>query len=68
MSDPLAYTRADFPLLDRRIDGRPITYLDSASTSPKPRCVIDAVTRVYTTATANVHRGVHILADEVTDM
>jgi cysteine desulfurase / selenocysteine lyase len=67
VSDPLAFTRADFPLLQRLIDGQPITYLDSASTSPKPRCVIDAVSGVYTDLTANVHRGVHVLADEATD-
>jgi cysteine desulfurase / selenocysteine lyase len=67
VTDPLAFTRDDFPLLRRTIDGRAITYLDSASTSPKPQCVIDAVTRVYTDMTANVHRGVHILADEATD-
>jgi cysteine desulfurase/selenocysteine lyase len=66
VSDPLAFTRGDFPLLERRIDDRPITYLDSASTSPKPRCVIDAVTSVYRGMTANVHRGVHTLADEAT--
>ncbi len=65
--EPLAFTRAEFPLLQRRIDDMPITYLDSASTSPKPRCVIDAVTDVYTRETANVHRGVHTLADEVTE-
>lgn len=67
MNDPLAFTRADFPLLSRLIDGKPLTYLDSASTSPKPRCVIDAVTRVYTEMTANVHRGVHVLSDEATE-
>ncbi len=64
--EPFAATRADFPLLARTIDGLPIVYLDSASTSPKPQCVIDAVTRVYRELTANVHRGVHALADEVT--
>ena len=64
--EPLAHTRADFPLLERTIDGRPIVYLDSASTAPKPRCVIEAVTRVLSSRTANVHRGVHALADEVT--
>ena len=66
MSDPLAFTRKDFPLLRRTIDGQPLTYLDSASTTPKPQCVIDAVTRIYTQSTANVHRGVHLLADEAT--
>ena len=64
--EAFAATRADFPLLERTLDGRPIVYLDSASTSPKPRCVIDAVARVYCELTANVHRGVHALADEVT--
>ncbi len=64
--DPLERTRADFPLLARTVDGRPITYLDSASTAPKPRCVIDAVARCYTQHTANVHRGVHVLSDEAT--
>ncbi len=67
MSDPLAYTRKEFPLLSRTIDGSPIVYLDSASTTPKPQCVIDAVTRLYRESTANVHRGVHVLADEVTE-
>ncbi len=57
----------DFPLLKRLIDGRPLTHLDSASTAPKPRCVIDAVTRFYTEHTANVHRGVHVLSEEATD-
>jgi cysteine desulfurase / selenocysteine lyase len=66
MTDPLSFTRDEFPLLRRRIDDQPITYLDSASTSPKPQCVIDAVSAVYTGETANVHRGVHTLADEVT--
>ena len=64
--DPLAWTRADFPLLQRQIDGRPMVHLDSASTAPKPQCVIDAVTRYYRESTANVHRGVHVLSDEAT--
>jgi cysteine desulfurase / selenocysteine lyase len=59
--------RNDFPLLSRTIDGERITYLDSASTAPKPTCVIDAVARVYGSYTANVHRGVHLLADEATE-
>lgn len=66
-ADPLARTRADFPLLRRTIDGKPLTYLDSASTTPKPECVIDAVGCCYRTYTANVHRGVHVLSEEATE-
>ncbi len=66
-SDALAWTRADFPLLRRRIDGRPLVHLDSASTAPKPECVIEAVTRFYREHTANVHRGVHVLSEEATE-
>jgi cysteine desulfurase/selenocysteine lyase len=58
--------KADFPLLSREVDGMPITYLDSASTTPKPRAVIDAVTRYYTEMGANVHRGVHPLGEAAT--
>jgi cysteine desulfurase/selenocysteine lyase len=56
----------DFPLLARELDGQPITYLDSASTTPKPRAVIDAVVRYYTEMGANVHRGVHPLGEAST--
>lgn len=66
--DPLIWTRADFPLLQRRIDGQPIIHLDSASTAPKPQPVIDAVLRVYRECTANVHRGVHVLSEEATEL
>lgn len=66
-TDPLAWTRDDFPLLARRVDGHPIVHLDSGSTAPKPRCVIDAVLRFYTECTANVHRGVHGLSEEATE-
>ncbi len=66
MTDDLAFTRAEFPFLRRQIDGHPITYLDNASTTPKPQSVIDAVTAVYTDGISNVHRGVHAIADEVT--
>jgi cysteine desulfurase/selenocysteine lyase len=58
--------KADFPLLQRELDGTPITYLDSASTTPKPRAVIDAVVRYYTEMGANVHRGVHPLGEAST--
>ncbi|MEI8123098.1 MAG: cysteine desulfurase [bacterium] len=67
-TDPLAWTRNDFPLLGRLVDGFPITHLDSASTAPKPRCVIEAVTRFYEEYTANVHRGVHGLSEEATEL
>ena len=67
-SNTLAWTRDDFPLLRRLIDGLPLTHLDSASTTPKPQCVIDAVTDYYTHHTANVHRGVHVLSEEATDL
>lgn len=66
-SDPLKWTRSDFPLLGRQVDGQPIVHLDSGSTAPKPQCVIDAVTRFYTDHTANVHRGVHGLSEEATE-
>lgn len=66
-SDPLKWTRSDFPLLSRTVDGQPIVHLDSGSTAPKPQCVIDAVTRFYTGHTANVHRGVHGFSEEATE-
>jgi cysteine desulfurase/selenocysteine lyase len=59
--------KRDFPLLARELDGVPITYLDSASTTPKPREVIDAVTRYYTEIGANVHRGEHPLGESATE-
>src|SRR5215207_11242919 len=58
--------RSDIPLLARELGGRPLVFLDNASTTPKPRSVIDAVVSVYETATANVHRGVHSLGEEAT--
>jgi cysteine desulfurase/selenocysteine lyase len=59
--------RRDFPNLAREVHGRPLVYLDSAATSFKPQQVIDAVVDMYTAHTANVHRGVHALAEEATD-
>jgi cysteine desulfurase/selenocysteine lyase len=60
--------RADFPLLRRKLGGRPVIYLDSAATALKPQAVIDAVTRYYTDCTANVRRGVHALSEEASDL
>jgi len=64
--DPQAI-KADFPLLQREIKGRPITYLDSASSSQKPRVVLDAMTTYYETIHANVHRGVYEIAEAATN-
>jgi cysteine desulfurase/selenocysteine lyase len=58
--------RADFPILRRRIRGKPLVYLDNAATSQKPQSVIDAVTRFYTAENANIHRGVHYLSERAT--
>ncbi|AKU96276.1 Cysteine desulfurase [Labilithrix luteola] len=58
--------RPEFPLLKREFDGRPVVFLDNASTTPKPRSVIDAVVNVLERSTANVHRGVHSLGEEAT--
>jgi cysteine desulfurase/selenocysteine lyase len=66
ISKMAARVRPDFPLLARSVGGRPLVFLDSASTTPKPRVVIDAVTHYYEHCTANVHRGVHALGEEAT--
>ena len=58
--------RTDFPILTRQIHGRPLVYLDSASSSQKPRPVIDAMHHYYTTTHANIHRGVYTLSEEAT--
>ena len=58
--------RADFPILRRKIGGKPLIYLDNAATSQKPKAVIDAIDRYYHEYNANVHRGVHRLSEEAT--
>jgi len=62
----LASLRKDFPILNRRVRGRPLVYLDNAATSQKPRAVIEALSRYYEQSNANVHRGVHTLGEEAT--
>ena len=62
-----AQIRSDFPILRRRVHDRPLVYLDSAATSQKPRQVIEALVRYYECSNANVHRGVHTLAEEATE-
>jgi cysteine desulfurase/selenocysteine lyase len=58
--------RADFPILSQRVRGKPLVYLDNAATSQKPRAVIEAVSRFYSTENANIHRGVHFLSERAT--
>ena len=64
--DPVA-ARAQFPILGRRINDRPLVYLDSAASAQKPDVVMEAMTRASRTAYANVHRGLHTLANETTE-
>ncbi|MDS4009898.1 MAG: cysteine desulfurase [Defluviicoccus sp.] len=59
--------REDFPILKRRIRGRPLVYLDSAASAQKPKAVLDAMQVAQETIYANVHRGVHTLSQEATD-
>ena len=63
----VASVRAQFPLLDVEVHGRPIVYLDSAATSQKPRAVLDAMQTYYETTNANVHRGVYAIAERATN-
>lgn len=67
MSLDVAAIKADFPILARQINGKPLIYLDSANTSQKPRQVIDAMADYYRMHNANVHRGSYQLAVEATD-
>ncbi len=59
--------RGDFPILDRKVHGRPLVYLDNSATSQKPRVVLDALNDYYTRLNANVHRGLHTLSEEATN-
>ena len=60
--------REDFPILGREVYGRPLVYLDNAATTQKPRCVVEAITEEYYNVNANVHRGVHYLSQQATDL
>jgi cysteine desulfurase/selenocysteine lyase len=59
--------RADFPILSRQVNGRPLVYLDNGASAQKPRAVIEAVTRSYAEEYANVHRGLHYLSNLATE-
>jgi cysteine desulfurase/selenocysteine lyase len=58
--------RSDFPILHRKVHGKPLVYLDSAASSQKPKQVIDAISHYYMTSHANIHRGIHALGEEAT--
>lgn len=60
--------RSDFPILERKVYDRPLVYLDNAATTQKPRCVVDAMSEEYFSVNANVHRGVHFLSQQATDL
>lgn len=68
MAMDIAAIRREFPILEREVNGRPLIYLDNTATSQTPREVTDAITRMYTSTKANVHRGVHTLSQEATDL
>ncbi|MCB2151548.1 MAG: aminotransferase class V-fold PLP-dependent enzyme, partial [Rhodobacteraceae bacterium] len=63
----IARVRADFPILSREVNGKPLVYLDNGASAQKPRVVIDAMTRAYEYEYANVHRGLHYLSNLATD-
>jgi cysteine desulfurase/selenocysteine lyase len=64
----IAKVRQDFPILDQKIKGKPLIYLDNAATTQKPQIVIDAISQFYNTNNANVHRGAHTLSDNATEL
>lgn len=59
--------RADFPILSRKVNGKPLVYFDNGATSQKPQIVIDAISKYYQEINANIHRGVHTLSQLATD-
>lgn len=63
----LEATRAAFPILQRVVKGKPLVYLDNAATTQKPQAVIDALVKYYSEYNANIHRGIHTLAEEATE-
>ncbi|MEL6840004.1 MAG: cysteine desulfurase [Pseudomonadota bacterium] len=67
MTFDIAQVRADFPILAREVNGKPLVYLDSGASAQKPQVVIDAVTKAYAEEYANVHRGLHYLSNLATD-
>lgn len=68
MSYDVNKIREDFPILSRTVYKKPLVYLDNGATTQKPRCVVDAMTEEYYNVNANVHRGVHFLSQQATDL
>ncbi len=64
----VAAVRAQFPFLNRRLNGQPIIYFDNAATTQKPQPVLDALLEFYTNHCANIHRGAHTLSEEATEL
>ena len=60
--------REDFPILGREVYGKPLVYLDNGATTQKPRCVVESITDEYYSVNANVHRGVHFLSQQATNL
>ncbi|WP_134679929.1 cysteine desulfurase [Paracoccus ravus] len=67
MSLDIEKIRADFPILGRQVNGRPLVYLDNGASAQKPKVVIEAITRAYEAEYANVHRGLHFLSNLATE-
>ena len=65
---PIEKIRADFPILNRKVNDKPLVYFDNAATSQTPKVVIDTIVDYYTKYNANIHRGVHTLSQEATDL
>lgn len=63
----ISKTRADFPILERKVNGKPLVYFDNAATSQTPKQVVDCISDYYFRYNANIHRGVHSLSQEATD-
>ena len=67
MSFDAAVVRAQFPILDQQVNGKPLVYLDSAASAQKPQMVLDTMSSAYSQTYANVHRGLHYLSEASTD-
>ncbi len=68
MTYPINDIRRDFPILARQVYGKPLVYLDNGATTQKPKAVVEAIAEEYYNVNANVHRGVHYLSQQATDL